>query len=384
MALYALLPLPWVLWRPDGLFYSFDVAYLPRILIAYVAFGIAWTVGERLRPVGGWFEVPESGKDHAWPLATLAIVAALTCSLVANLVLGSMGALTIDEATGRVRVPVLTTLGNAHIFALIYSGCIVFLRRRTSVTMGVLAGISVLATIALGLLENRRTAVLLPLVVYLVLAVVARRWRLLRWVALTAPLFVGLFAFTTYDRTVAGSTVEFDEDVAVIAGDAVVGRLGNPLLILDPVLDHIDTDPAGFDPQTVRAVLAALPTFGLIRAPFDNGFGNALGHELGLLQEDNDYTGINSGWIGELLLFGGLTAVAVGGLVLGGLASTGWHLLSASHPAGIFLRVMVVIFVISGFQMEVALPIVSLLRAIAIAVLLAIAERTLANARIPP
>jgi hypothetical protein len=67
--------------------------------------------------------------------------------------------------------------------------------------------------------------------------------------------------------------------------------------------------------------------------------------------------------------------VFAGGLALAALAAIGWHLLPVAHPAGLFLRVMVVIFVVSGFQMEVAFPIASLVRAACIAVALAVCER---------
>lgn len=383
MLLYAIIPLPWILWRPEALFYSFDPGKLPVIGLATALFLAGWMLGETARPRGAWFEPDnmESARQH-WPAANAAIVAALLCSLAANVALYAMGALTIDEATGRQRVPGLTALGSAHIFALIYSGCLLFSvdagsRSRTTV---VLAVASVMATVGVGLVEGRRTAVVLPVVVYIALALVTGRRRVLRILLWTTPIFFALVALTTYSRTTVGDDVDIPDSALLIGGDALVGRLGNPLLILDPILENIQVERKPFQPHTLRSALAALPTFGLVPPPFETGFGNELGRDLGLLPEDNDFTGINSGWIGELLLSGGFPAVLLGGAALGLLAATAWQLIAAEHPAGLFLRVMVVIFVLSGFQMEVAFPIASLVRATAIALTLALLERGVAAA----
>jgi hypothetical protein len=224
----------------------------------------------------------------------------------------------------------------------------------------------------------------LPLIVYTTLVLVTGRARLLRKVAWVVPVFIALFAVTTFTRVSSGSSeVDLDENVLVIAGDAVVGRLGNALLIIDPILEHMAAEPHPFDPHTLQSVAAGLPTFGLIPPPFENGYGNAFGQELGFLPSDNEFVGINSGWVGELLLLGGAVALLLGGIALASVASSCWQLISLSNPAGIFLRVMVVIFVIAGFQMEVAFPIVSIVRAAGIALILAMAERTIAQARVP-
>ena len=376
--LYAILPLPWILWRPEGLFYSFDTAILPIVALAGALFVAGWMTGEAARLRGGWFAGDAGAADQHWPAAQWAVVLGLLCSAAANVALYMMGALVIDESTGRERVPVLTTLGSAHIFSLIYSGCLLFCadkRRRPSRANVALAAASVLATIAVGLIEGRRTAVALPVVVYIALALITNRRRLLRILLWTTPLFFALVAVTTYTRTTLGEDVDVPDSALLIGGDALVGRLGNPLLILDPILDNIRNERHPLDPQTPRSIAADLPNLGLVSAPFETGFGNELGRDLGLLPQDNDFTGINSGWIGELLLYAGLPAVFLGGIVLGFLAASAWQLIAVAHPAGLFLRVMVVIFVTSGFQMEVAFPIASLVRATAIALVLAALER---------
>ena len=378
IGLYVVLPLPWILWRPEALFYRFDLDKLPAIALAGLVFVVGWMVGEALRLRGDRFAADAAADDPRWPAATGAILLALACSLAANLVLYSMGALTIDESTGRARIPVVTTLASAHIFALIYSGCLIFTSRAPRLPRGmlVLALLSVAATVGVGLVEGRRTAVVLPIVVYIALAIVSGRRRLLRALLWTTPVFIALVAFTTYSRTTVNEDAADIPDAAwLIAGDAAVGRLGNPLLILDPILDNIRQERQPLDPRTLQSVFADLPNFGLVNAPFETGFGNELGRDLGLLPPDNDFTGINSGWIGELLMVGGHAAVFVGAVVLAFLAASAWQLISVAHPAGLFLRVMTVIFVISGFQMEVAFPIASLVRAAAIALVLAFLER---------
>jgi hypothetical protein len=245
--------------------------------------------------------------------------------------------------------------------------------------MVVLAVISVLGTVGVGMIENRRTAVVLPLAVYAVLMLLTGRARQAWKLLLVAPLFMALFAAATYYRTVPSSGVEFDESTFVIGGDALFGRLGNPLLVLDPIFDYLRTTRAPMDPHTIQSIFAGLPNLGLVAPPFATGYGNEFGRQLGLLPPSNDYVGINSGWIGELLLLGGFPAVLIGGVLLGALAVTGWRLISVTHPAGIFLRVMVVFFIVFGFQMEVPFPIVSLLRAALIAILLAAAEGYVGN-----
>jgi hypothetical protein len=382
IAIYALMPLPWVLWRPVGLFYNFDPGRLPVIAAAFVVFTAGWIVGEVLRLRGGWFALtPEAAAQRQWVVSVAAILAALACSFAADAVLASMGALTIEESTGRQRVPLLSTLGNAHIFALILAVCLMFrsASTRPSRLAVLLALVAAATTIGLGLIEGRRTAVMLPFVVFIAVALVTGRRRLVWKVLMTAPLFVALFAFATYDRLPRGEDI--DEDVLVIGGDAVVGRLGNPLLILAPVLEQRESAARPFRPQTLRSVAAALPNLGLVKPPFEHSYGNEFGQQLGVLPPDNDYTGINSGWIGELLLLGGFPALLLGGAVLGWLAATCWQLVSVTHPAGVFLRVMVMIFIVSGFQMEVAFPIASLLRATALALGLALAEAAVASAR---
>lgn len=377
--LYMLLPLPWILWRPVGLFYHFDLEHLPWIAGVVIVFGGGWIIGESLRLRGQLFQVSQPvASSQRWPVSMVAIMAALTCSLIVNTVLYSMDALVIDEISGRKRIPVLTTLGSAHIFALIYSGGLLFCRGsgRHSFLSIFLSLSSVLLTEIVGIIEKRRTAVLLPFIVYAVLAIMNCRPQVLWRFLLTIPLFLALFAFLTYGRSGSRSAGVLEEDNIILAGDMVVGRLGNPLLILDPVLTHLANEPTPFDPHTVQSIFAMLPNLGLIPPPFENGFGNEFGHQLGMLSRgDNEYTGINSGWIGELLLFGGLSGLLLGSLILGFFGSTCWYLIAETHPAGLFLRVMVVIFIVSGFQMEVAFPLVSLLRATVIAFFLAVAER---------
>lgn len=382
IAIYALIPLPWVLWRPVGLFYNFDPGRLPVIAAAFVVFTAGWIVGETLRLRGDWFALTaEAAAQRQWVVSVAAILVALACSFAADAVLASMGALTIEESTGRQRVPLLSTLGNAHIFALILAVCLMFRSgsARPSRLAVLLALVAAATTIGLGLIEGRRTAVMLPFVVFIAVALVTGRRRLVWKVLMTAPLFVALFALATYDRLPRGD--DLDEDVLVIAGDAVVGRLGNPLLILAPVLEQRESSARPFRPQTLRSVAAALPNLGLVKPPFEHSYGNEFGQQLGVLPPDNDYTGINSGWIGELLLLGGFPALVVGGAVLGWLAASCWQLLSVTHPAGVFLRVMVMIFIVSGFQMEVAFPIASLFRATMLALGLALAEAAVASAR---
>lgn len=383
VVLYALLPLPWVVWRPEGLFYRFELQLLPQIGASFALFAAGWFLGERLAPMRNAFaadtgSTPASGR----PVGVAATMLALLISAAANTALYLMGALSIDEVTGRERVPVLSTLASAHIFALIYSGCLLLTASAPQRSRGpwLLCLASIAMTIGVGLLEGRRTAVVLPIIVFLALALIAGRRALALRLLWFLPVFVGLFALTTYLRVTTGDVPDLDEEVLVIAGDAVVGRLGNALLVLDPVLDHMQTERVPLDPRTPYAVLAQLPNFGLLDPPFETGFGNEFGRSLGLLPDDNDFTGINSGWIGELLLLGGLPAVFVGGAALGMLAAGGWHLVAAAHPAGLFLRVMVVIFIVSGFQMEVAFPIGSLLRAALIALVIAGAERAMRRA----
>lgn len=381
VALYAVLPLPWIVWRPQGLFYDFDLAWLPQIALAATVFLAGWVLGERARLGRPWFTSDVAEADRQWPLGTLAVIAGLVVSGAANLTLAAMGALTIDETTGRVRVPVITALASAHIFSLIYGACLLTAApaRRAPRHLFVLAFMSIAMTIAVGLIEGRRTAVALPLLVYLTLAVLGRRTVMLRRTLLAFPLLVAALAVTTYMRTGSG-TSDIDEAVIVVAGDAVVGRLGNALLILDPVLEHIARERSPLDPRTLQSVLSGLPNFGLMNAPFATGYGNHFGYVLGMLPAENQHTGINSGWIGELLLAGGLPAVFLGALALAALAAIAWTLLPLAHPAGLFLRVMVVIYILSGFQMEVAFPIVSLLRAGLIAVCMALGERVVSRA----
>ncbi len=385
VVLYALLPLPWLLWRPEGLFYRFDPSQLPPIAALMGVFALAWALGERFHTRTPWFAEKDVG-GPSWPVARFAIFAGLLCSLAANGTLHAMDALVIDESVGRVRVPLVTTLASAHIFSLIFSACLLFTSRpqKRDPILLLLAAASTVMTIGVGLLEGRRTAVALPLVVFAALALIGGHRRALRAVLWSLPIVFLLVAATTSLRLSADDLAFIDEGVLMIVGDALVGRLGNALIILDPILDHMRTERLPLDPHTVQSLLSSLPTLGLVEQPFETGFGNALGRELGMLPPENDYTGINSGWVGELLLLGGMPAVAAGGVLLGMLAGTAWHLLSIRHPAGLFLRIMVVIFVVSGFQMEVTLPAISLLRAILIALVLAVCEYTLARVRERP
>jgi hypothetical protein len=383
ITLYGLLPLPWILWRPETFFYHFRVELLPQIALAALVFFLAWCGGEWLRPGGGWFAKSECDVlTRRWPVGLGAIVASLLCSAVANTVLASMGALTIDETMGRERIPILTALGNAHLFALIYSACLLLHQsdEKPSPVVALLAVASVAGTLVLGLIEGRRTAVILPLVVYAVIVVISGRKRVLKPLMFAVPAFAVLVLVATYNRAIVNADMD-DGDLPLLVGDAVVGRLGNPLLMLDPVLEHRATESVPFNPRTWQSIAATLPTLGAVPAPFENGFGNEFGHQMGLLALYNELTGINSGWLGELLLYGGIPALVVGGLALGSLAASCWNLISLTNPAGVFLRVMVFIFIVSGFQMEVAYPIGSLLRALVIALVIATAEAAMAQKR---
>lgn len=372
VTIYCVLPLPWIVWRPEGIFYTFNLHLLIEISIIFGVFLAAWSIGAYIGRRQPLFQSSERSKRSAQTIGMWLVFATLCCSTLANGFLFSIDALTIDEITGRPRIPILTALGSAHIFGLIYSACLLFSteKQERSKWLSLLIAATLLFTIGIGLIEGRRTAVILPLVIYLTLAIISGRTATLKKFLIISPAFVALFGFTTYFRTTGAEDSYLEEDVLFIAGDALVGRIGNALLILDPILDHRKDELNQLDPKTLSALFFNLPHFGLVRPPFETSFGNELGQQLGLLPPENDFTGINSGWIGELILNGGLAAVAIGGVLLGGLATFAWDLLPQSSSPGLFLRVMVVIFVISGFQMEIPFPIISLLRALFIALTL--------------
>lgn len=371
LVMYVLVPLPWVIYRPEGLFYRVDLEQLPWMLTQFALFLCGWIAGTRYVRRVAWRSeelghTAASQQRHEGTLVLLSVVA-LVVSLLANGYLFSIGALQIDELSGRPRIPVVTSLASAHIFALILSIAAALHRRAPRPLLVWMAVTCAVVTIALGLLEGRRTAVALPVLVLLVIAIVRGHRRAIRWCMGLIPVAVALFLLATWMRTDTEAEYLADASIMEIAVDAVVGRLGNPLLILAPILDDAASSTTPFDPHTIQSLLSSLPNLSLIDPPFVTGFGNEFGRAMGLLPDSNDFTGINSGWVGELFMLGGPAAVAIGAAAIGYLTLFAWHLVAAQSVAATFLRVMVCVFVVSGFQMEIPFPIISLLRAMVIA-----------------
>lgn len=371
IVVYVFFPLPWIIYRPEGLFYQVDLQQLPWMLGQFALFFTGWIVGTRRVRHFQWQAVEythsASSDQRREELIVLLSMAALIVSMLANAYLYSIGALQIDEMSGRPRIPVVTSLASAHIFSLILSISAALHQRTMRPVVFWMAATCALITIALGLLEGRRTAVALPILVLLVIAIVRGNRRAIRWCVALIPLAVTLFLIATWMRTDTEAEYLADASIMEIAVDAVVGRLGNPLLILAPILDDVGSSTRSFDPHTFQSLLSSLPNFSLIDPPFTTGFGNEFGRTMGLLSDTNDFTGINSGWVGEFYMLGGPAAVAIGAAALGYLTLFAWHLVAPNSVAATFLRVMVCVFVVSGFQMEVPFPTVSLLRAMVIA-----------------
>lgn len=82
--------------------------------------------------------------------------------------------------------------------------------------------------------------------------------------------------------------------------------------------------------------------------------GNALGKELNLIHQNNDLIGINIGWIGEGYYFAGIVGVIFSSLLFCFSVLIFYKIINIHSDSGKLIILMYVIFLISGFQMELA------------------------------
>ena len=252
-------------------------------------------------------------------------------SVAANILLAVDGGLQIDLASGRKRDSVLYVLGNVHLLGLLLA--IGAKRWRVFFVVSVY-------TVAIGLLEGRRTAVILPLFIFMLDQVVDGKLRFRRIVVggfLVFVLFVVATSFRVYG--------EWSVAIFGLIFEYLVGRVGNPLFILTFIVEY-----PGFDPKTISVLLEKFVPG--LDAPFDTNMGNHLGRYLGLLNSLNYHTGLNPGWVGEAYLLGGWLGVLTAGAGFGTLFGVLWSSAGAD-VSGRVIRIFLCVILLSGYQMEV-------------------------------
>jgi hypothetical protein len=366
-------PSVWLIaFRPASPFYIAYMEHLGEALMLCIVFLLAywWSRQRMLR-----LNVRPVEIDYGSSVLFV-VLGCLAVSVAAKLYLLEVGRFFIQENRDTLSVAplpgIVRAVQNTHILALILAATQFFHRHGRSPIASPAALIFATAFVyfvGIELAQGRRAGVVMPFLIVLVMAWL--RGQLTARLLGTATIgAIALFVVATLGR--ASQSEAFNaatfgdfQDQAVLVGDLLVGRLGNPVIILTHILDHVRTATDPFNPDSVMRLGAAfLPGFLLNEDPFQMTI--EFGRYLALTPDFDELTGINTGWIGEAYLYAGLPGVALFGVLFGGAATMVSRLASSGSDVGVAMSLFTITFSVNGFQMEIAFSFFTLVRACAV------------------
>jgi len=350
-ALFALSPAVIALVVRPGTYSAWECLAATSLAFPLVGY-LAWRVHRRSRngvaagapsartPGAGMAEgvVQRDASDGLTALAPVAYAVVLLLVVAGFAALPELDALRISRDVARAPGMAIR-LVNLHVVATFLAAVLLFRGRRWNVSALPVVVISVGTSLAIALLEGRRSAVAVPLGVLGLLWVTTQRSAiavLLRG-SVAALGVVAIVLFVTVQRF--GGVLEFD-----VLWRLLLERLFNPGGVALEVLAQGDRS---FDPLTLSMIGE--------RLRYVAGLGeyvgrtNEFGVHYGYLAMSNAVVAINPGVVVEAwLAFGWGFALALAVLVEGALA-----LIRAYRQVFFGADLLVALLVVHGFQMEV-------------------------------
>ena len=154
------------------------------------------------------------------------------------------------------------------------------------------------------------------------------------------------------------------EEVLRGVAASIVSRIGNPVIIISHINDiRLDYGwSSSFNSLKLVASSLVPSAFWGDKPPIS--IGNLFGIEVGLINVENVATKINPGWIGESYYNSGLSGVVFGAVLLGLFSKLYFSLfVGFESDLGLVFLLQYFVFMFSGFQMEIAFSINTLVKA---------------------
>ena len=373
LLLYVLVPGIVMSFRSETLFYSMGSSVgLDVVFLTFLIFTLGWILGQvvakRIVPLGCVV-----GEANSWPQWVAWMT--LAVSLPINGYLVVIGNASIEAARAGSGMSALWAFKNVHLLGLLFFAAMYFAGARNN--KRAMQGFIVAAffTAAVGLLEGRRTAVVLPILLYVSGGLFAGRVRLAQCLRM-AFVLIGAILVTTGVRLFARD--EFGVDFFVIL-DSIVGRLGAPLVAVAELLESSQRLNVVFDPQTIQVLIGGLSGGTLDDKFISHSSGNDFGYAVGLLDASETFTRINIGWVGELYAGYSWPGLFLGGALFGLLVASLWRGFCNNSFLAVYGRLFLTIFVISGFQLDIPHPFLRLVRALFLGLGLCLVGQLLPN-----
>lgn len=237
-------------------------------------------------------------------------------------------------------------------------------------------------TLIIPIIQGRRFGVIFPVLMLVGLSSFYRKFPIKKGIKYGLLIFFIFFIITilrlsqskiisndnSYNIETLFSAI--DGSVMVNLLDGIVSRLGNVYIVFNRVLEYrifygLENSFNSF----LLSFQGLIPSFIWSGKP-DLSIGNTLGKELNLITWENQLTGINAGWIGEGYYNYGISGVLLAGIFYAltlGLVS---KLASTNFDTGKLIFLMYFIFLVSGFQMEIAMTFNNFVKGVAVQLLL--------------
>ncbi|MEP2348441.1 MAG: O-antigen polymerase [Algoriphagus sp.] len=221
-------------------------------------------------------------------------------------------------------------------------------------------------TLSIPLLQGRRFGVLFPIITVLVIYLYynhVKFSKLLKYGTYLSLIFLTITIFRqaqifsiantyTFNLSTIFASIQFlDIDFLI---ESSLSRIFNVYVKLNRVIEFsFDNTYTPFYNPFRLAFTGLIPSFLWSDKP-NLSIGNSLGKELGLLHSSNDLIGINVGWIGEGFYHSGIFGVVLAALLFSSSIVILVKIFNNRYDSGKVVLLMYVIFLISGYQMELA------------------------------
>lgn len=223
-----------------------------------------------------------------------------------------------------------------------------------------------LFSVGIPLLQGRRFGVIFPVIIFISMYLFHNRikfLKLVKYFLFILILFTIMTVFRQAQVLAIGYNLEIDlENIIGAVGfieanylvESALSRIFNVYINLNRVIEFKDSiDYTSFYNPFFLAFAGLVPSFIWGSKP-SLSIGNQLGKELGLIHESNDIIGINIGWIGEGYFYSSELGVFLASLFFCITIVIMTKLFSKFSDAGKIVILMYVVFMVSGFQMELA------------------------------
>ncbi|GMQ23420.1 hypothetical protein Aoki45_01020 [Algoriphagus sp. oki45] len=223
-----------------------------------------------------------------------------------------------------------------------------------------------LFTAIIPFLQGRRFGVLFPIIIvlsiYFIYNIISKR-KIFIYSSIVFSIFLlmtlfrqaQIFSLSYYNSvdifSIFKSISHLDNNFLV---ESFSSRLFNVYINLVRVIEFVESSYyTPFYNPFYLAFIGLIPSIFWSSKP-GLSIGNALGKELSLIHQNNDLIGINIGWIGEGYYFAGIIGVIFSSLLFCVSIIFFYKIVNYQSDSGKIVILMYVIFLISGFQMELA------------------------------